>query len=211
MLQQMTARAVQQLESRLDDLRRVGWSRLGTACAAALLAGPAHVVDPALSASLAAGGFVLALLAVRAFADRCELVDTVATDRDALAIAAVRSRAGRIAARQELDRAAATLRRLAESNRTPRIAGCRPELLDLSDALFSPRTPELSVAVACVRFVEAPGSPLFDTQISDLELRAQLRHLLVLLAADNPQRGSVPPPTSVDGTRANLTTTWTGT
>jgi hypothetical protein len=207
MLQQMTARAVQQLEARLEDLCRVGWSRLGTAIAAALLAGPAHLLDPALSAALAAGAFVLALLSLRAFADRCELVDSLAADRDALTIAAVRARAGQIAARRELDRAAATLRRLAESNKTPRVAACRPELLELADALLSPPAPELSVAVACVRFVEAPESPLFDLQVSGVEICAQLRHLLVLLDAENPQRGSAPPPIPADGTRADLTTT----
>src|SRR6266545_3794681 len=126
----------------------------------------------ALSVALAAGSFVVALLAIRAFAERCELVDSVADDRDALAIPAVRARAERITAPRELDRAAATLRRLAESAPAPRIAACRPELLELADALLSSGALELSVAVECVRFVEGPGSPLFDAQVADVQLRA---------------------------------------
>jgi hypothetical protein len=204
MLEAMTARAVQQLEARLDDLRRVGWARLGTAAAAALLAAPAHMLEPALSVALAAGSFVLAMLAVRAFVDRCDLIDSVATDRDALAVAAVRGRAERIAAPQELARTAATLRRLADRESDSRLVACRPELLELADAL-STAPPERAVAVACVRFVETSESALFDVRVTGVELRSELRHLLALARSAQPQRGSAPPPIPFDGSRANLT------
>jgi hypothetical protein len=204
MLEAMTARAVQQLEARLDDLRRVGWARLGTAAAAALLAAPAHMLDPALSIALAAGSCVVAMLAIRAFVDRCDLIDSVAADRDALAVAAVRARAERIAAPQELARAAAMLRQLADRESDSRLVACRPELLELADTL-STAPPERSVAVACVRFVETSQSALFDVRVTGVELRSELRHLLALARSAQPQRGSAPLPIPLDGSRANLT------
>lgn len=205
MLRAMTARAVQQLDARLDELRRVGWARLATAAAAALLAAPAHMLDPALSVGLAAGSFVLVMLGVRAFADRCDLIDSAAGDRDALAVAAVRARAERLTAPQELERAAATLRRLADRESDRRLAACRADLLELADALTA--SPERSAGVACVRFVEAAGSALFDPRVTDVELRSELRHLLVLARAEKPQNGSAPAPIPFDRSGANLTPT----
>jgi hypothetical protein len=182
-LESMTARAVQRLEARLDELFRVGWARLATAFAAALLAAPAHGADRGLGLALAAGAFVLAVLATRAFVDRCDLIDSAVADRDALAITAVRERAGRIASRQELARAAETLSRLARTSPSPRHRACRSELLELSDVLTYAQPLEPTAAVECVRFVEGPGSPLYRSGVAEPELRAELRHLLMLLEA----------------------------
>jgi hypothetical protein len=204
----VTARAVQQLEARLDELRRVGRARLATAFAAAVLAGPAHGLDPALGYGLAAGAFVVALLSVRAFADRSDLIETAVVDRDALAIPAVRDRAARIASPQELERAADTLRRLPDAeNARPRVVACRVELLELADALSSAQPPQPAVAVECVRFVEGPGSPLYGPSATEGDLRAELRHLLVLVDAGKPQPSSAPPPIPFESGRGTLHST----
>jgi hypothetical protein len=197
MLEAMNARAVQQLEARLDELRRVGNARLATAAAAALLAAPAHVLDPPLSFGLGAGAFVLAVLSVRALAERGELIDTAVADPDAIVIRAVRARAERIGSAEERARAAQTLRRLALSEYAhPRVASATDELLELANALsYSELEP--TVAVQCVRFVEGVDSPLYDPAADALDVRARIRHLLLLVHAGMPQNRSAGPPITV--------------
>jgi hypothetical protein len=175
----MTARAVERLEERLDELRRVGWARLATAIGGALLAFPAYGRERGLGFGLAAGAFVLAVLAMRAFADRYDMIDAAVDDSDALTIAEVRRRAAEIASPDELAHAAETLRRLAWSSPWARVLACREELLELADALASAGPPETTAAVRCVRFVEGPASPLYLAGAED-DLRADLRHLLLL-------------------------------
>jgi hypothetical protein len=174
----MTARAVERLKERLDELRRVGWARLATAIVAALLAFPAYGPERGLSFGLAIGAFVLAVLAIRAFADRCDLIDAAVDDRHALTIPEVRRRAAEIASPAELAYVVDTLRRLASSSPRPRVLACRTELLELADALGA-GPPETAAAVRCVRFVEGPASPLYRAGAED-DLRADLRHLLLL-------------------------------
>jgi hypothetical protein len=174
----MTARAVERLEERLDELRRVGWARLATAIGAALLAFPAYGRERGLSFGLAAGAFVLTVLAIRAFADRYDLIDAAADDCDALTIPEVRRHAAAIASPDELAHAAETLRRLASSSPRPRVLACRAELLELADVLGS-GPPDTTAAVRCVRFVEGPASPLYRAGAED-DLLADVRHLLLL-------------------------------
>ena len=92
----MTARQVDEAAARLRELRAVTVANLALAAVAFGVAITASLVLPSLALPLLAGGIGATGLGMRAFLRRCFLLDDLAAEEDAQAIAAVRRYAARI-------------------------------------------------------------------------------------------------------------------
>src|SRR5688500_4074499 len=91
----MYARAVDDASARLQELRQEEWQELALAAFALGLALVATQIHPALAMPLFIGGVVLGARGMTALWRRWDLVDRLAAERDAHAIAEVRAYASR--------------------------------------------------------------------------------------------------------------------
>jgi hypothetical protein len=173
----MLARTVDEASLQLRELRHAEWEDLGLGAVALASALAATIVYPPLAMPLFLGGLVVGALGVRAMWMRWDLVDRLAGERDAYAIAEVRSRAERDATMGRRRTYAALIRSTLEGRR---LAGqelpAAQELAALAVELED-ETLQLdpAAAVACLRLLtDGDASPLLNPSLSAEELRSRV-------------------------------------
>ena len=173
----MYARAVDDAETRLRELHRDEWHDLALAGSALGLSVAATEYAPSLALPLFIGGVALAVLGIRALWRHWDLVDRLADEPDAYAIAEVLAYAARETTMERRRRYAAQIRRHLEptcSSRSSSLGDAAAELVALADELEDEEL-ELSpaCAVACSRLLSEPTqSPLLNPALSHDELRS---------------------------------------
>lgn len=177
----MYASAVDEAARRLRDLRQDEWLDLGLGVLAFGLAVSATELYPPLALPLFVGGVAASCLGVRALWLRWDLVDRLASERDAHAIAEVRAYASREASPKRRRAYAAGIRaRLADPvfaagpghAAVTELEALAGELEDAALAL------DPVYAVACARLVGDPAqSRLLRPDPGGQELRSRVRQV----------------------------------
>lgn len=178
----MYARAVEQADTRLRELRHEERGQLAIAAVALAASVVATEMLPALSAPLFIGGLVVGMLGARAIWRRWDLLDRLSGERDAHVISEVRAFASREATMERrLSFAALVRSRLREATlvndaRLPVVAG---ELQALASELEDDDlTLEPACAVACMRLLsDLHGSPLLNQALPAEDLRSRVRQI----------------------------------
>jgi hypothetical protein len=178
----MYARAVDEADTQLRELRHEEWGSLGLASVALALAVGASELYSALAVPLFVGGFAVGLLGVRAMWRHWDLLDRLAGDRDAYAISEVRAYASREATMARRRGYAALIRSTVAKPALPledRTAGLAEELEALAGELedealvFDP-----ACAVVCMRLLTDPeASPLLSAERPPEDLRSRIRQI----------------------------------
>jgi hypothetical protein len=175
------ARAVDQADSRLQELRQEGRGELAVAAAALVAAVVAAEVVPALAAPLFIGGLVVGVLGVRAMWRRWDLLERLSGERDAHVIAEVRAIASREATMERRETFAALIRGRLHDGRVfdGRLLVAADELEALASELEDDSlTLEPASAVACMRLLtDIAQSPLLDPALPAEELRSRVRQI----------------------------------
>jgi hypothetical protein len=173
------ARAVDQADARLRELRQEerGEVLLGTLALAAAIV--ATEVRPALAAPLFIGGVVLVLLGGRTMWRRWDLLDRLSGERDAYVISEVRAFAAREATIERRRTFAALLRgRLREATAfgDARVLAVRADLAALAEELENDAlTLEPASAVACTRLLsDVAESALLNCAFASEDLRSRV-------------------------------------
>jgi hypothetical protein len=204
----MYARAVDQADARLRELRHDERAELGLAAVALGASIVATEVFPALAAPLFLGGLVVGALGARAMWRRWDLLERLSGERDAYVISEVldfasreatmerrHSFAGLIRCRLEDARLAVDARVLAVADELEALAS---ELED-SDLALDPAS-----AVACLRLLsDFPQSPLLNQALPSEDLCSRIRQIRsgfmprVVSALELPRTGIGPLTTGV--------------
>ena len=175
------ARAVDQADSRLQELRQEGRGELAVAAAALAAAVVATEVVPALAAPLFIGGLVVGALGVRAMWRRWDLLERLSGERDAHVIAEVRALASREATMERRETFAALIRGRLDDGRVldARLLAVADELKALASELEDDElTLEPASAVACVRLLtDIAQSTLLNQALPAEELRSRVRQI----------------------------------
>lgn len=178
----MYARAVDDAGTRLRELRNEEWHGLALAGVALGLAIGATEYAPSLALPLFIGGIALGMLAIRALWRHWDLVDRLAGEPDAYAIAEVLAYAARQATMERRQRYATLIRHHLEptcTSRAPRLDDAAAELAALA-AELEDEALELSpaCAVACSRLLSEPTeSPLLNPALPQDELRSRANRI----------------------------------
>jgi hypothetical protein len=176
------ARAVDQADARLRELRQEGRAELGLAAAALAAAVVAAEVFPDLAAPLFIGGLVVGALGVRAMWRRWDLLERLSGERDAHVISEVRALASREATMERRRTFASLVRgRLHEATlfADARVLVVADELEALaSDLEDEALTLDPAAAVACMRLLsDLSGSPLLNKAMPATDLRSRVRQI----------------------------------
>jgi hypothetical protein len=178
----MHARAVDDAGNRLRELHHEEWQDLTLAGLTLGLALAASEHAPSLALPLMIGGMVLVALGIQALWRHWDLVDRLAGEPDAYALAEVLAYAARQTTMDRRRRFAALVRDYLESedsDRTRRIGDAADDLAALADELED-ETLELSpgCAVACSRLMGEPTeSPLLNPALPRDGLRSSARRI----------------------------------
>ena len=178
----MNARAVEAAEMRLRELHRDEWHDLGLAGSALGLAFAATEYMPSLTLPLFIGGIGLGVLGIRALWRHWDLVDRLADEPDAYAIAEVLAYAARETTMERRQRCAALIRNRLEptpmsgsqvvNDAAAELAALAAELED-EELELSP-----ACAVACSRLVSEPiQSPLLNSALPRDGLRSMAQRI----------------------------------
>ena len=175
----MYARAVDQADARLRDLRLEERGELGLAAAALAASVVATEVFPALVAPLFIGGLFVGALGARAMWRRWDLLERLSGDRDAHVIDEVRAFALREATLDRRRSFAALIRsRLFEATLAgeARVLAVADDLealaVDLEDGDLAL---DPAAAVACMRLLsDVARSPLLNRELPAEDLRARV-------------------------------------
>ena len=177
----MYARAVDDASARLEELRHEEWQDLGLAALALGLALVATQTRTELAIPLFLGGILVGARGVRALWRRWDLLDRLAGDRDAHAIAEVRAYASREATMKKRHYFAAVIRgelahphpavQARTSSLAEELAALVCELDDISLGL------DPACAVACAQLVSPAQSLLFNSALPPEELRSRVRQI----------------------------------
>jgi hypothetical protein len=177
----MYARAVDDAGTRLRELRHEEWERLGVGALALGLALGATQVVPPLALPLFLGGVAVGASGLRAVWRHWDLLELLCGERDAYVIPEVRARGSREAAMDRRRSFAAVIRgtlvhpaRAFEAKTGSVVEELEALAAELDDA-------ELELdpvcAVACMRLVSEPESPLFGPETALGELRSRVRQI----------------------------------
>jgi hypothetical protein len=176
------ARAVDQADARLRELRQEERGELALAAAALAASVVATEVLPALAAPLFVGGLVVGVLGARAMWRRWDLLERLSGDRDAQVISEVRAVASREATMERRHSFAALVRgRLGEARLLVdvRVLAVADELealvseLEDGDLALEPAS-----AVACLRLLsDVAQSPLLNRALPPEDLRSRIRQI----------------------------------
>ena len=170
----MYARAVEEGAATLRALRREEWEDLGLGAVAIALAVATTQVWPELAVPLFVGGVVVGAKGVRAAWRRWDLVDRLAGHVDAYVIPEVLAYASRHASMERRRTFASFLRsRLLASD--ARIAAVAQDLEALATELEDDSLAlDPAAAVATMRLLSEPESPLLDRVAPTDELRSRV-------------------------------------
>jgi hypothetical protein len=160
----MVARAVEDADRRLHDLRHEEWGERAVAAAALALSVAASIARPELALPLFVGGAFVAAKAVVAGWRRWDLVDRLLVERDAYAIAEVRARGAREASTSNRRWLSTIIRSRLELAANPRVVAYAEGLAALADELADPELVlDPACAAACSRLLtDELGSPLLN-------------------------------------------------
>ena len=176
----MYARAVEDAEARIRQLRSVERQDLGLAALALGLAVTGAIVYPPLALPLLLGGFAVGFLGLRALWRRWDLVERLSGDHDAYVISEVRERAARESTPERRHALAALIRsRLAWPEFGER-ATCAAAGLEALASELDDDELELdpAAAVACARLLEDfAASPLLNLELPAEELPLRVRQI----------------------------------
>src|SRR5262245_3711743 len=183
----MDARTIEETAARLRRLRHDEWERLGLAFVALPLAVVAAELHPPLAWPLLIGGIVLGGLGARDCWMRWAIVDDLALEADAYAIAEVRAKGEHAAtprSRAALVRDARRLPAEPDPEVAARVSELRPQLeqvagvLERDDAALEPWA-----AAACERLLTDPvRSALLNPELPVSDARSCLLRILARLA-----------------------------
>jgi hypothetical protein len=178
----MYARAVEQSDARLRELRRAQWEGFGLSAVFLAAAFCASFFQPAFALPLLFGGVTGTVLAARAAYRSWDLLDRLVGEPDAYAIAEVRIRALAETTLERRHSLAISLRLLLNapgSGINARVAGAADDLealirdLDDDELVLDP-----AAAVACARLLSDPmNSPLLDARSPAEDVRSRVRHI----------------------------------
>lgn len=176
---EMTARAVEDADRRLRDLRLEEWRDGGVAAVALALAIAASAARPPLALPLLAGGLFVVGRAVLASLRRSDLLDRLVGERDAYSIAEVRVRAEQEASLANRRRLSRVIRTRLELGLDVRVTSNSAELAALSKELVDPLLElDPACAVACSRLLtDHAGSPLLNSALPAEDVRSRLRQI----------------------------------
>ena len=175
----MYARAVDEAGNRLRELRREEWENLGLGGLVLGLALVATQVRPALAVPLFLGGLAVGASGLRALWRHWDLLDGLADERDAYVIPEVLAHASREATMGRR-RSFATVIRTLPPRRVldARFVSVAEELDGLASELDDDQLElDPACAVACMRLLGDPASPLFDPAVRPIELLSCVRRV----------------------------------
>ncbi|HEY7708194.1 MAG TPA: hypothetical protein VH968_13585 [Gaiellaceae bacterium] len=178
----MYARAIEDAEARLRELRREEWEDLGLAGVVLACAVAAAQLRPSVALPLFLGGLGVGFLGVRALWRRWDLLEDLTEERDAYVITEVfdhASREARIERRQTL---AAYVRSAAKDpgyRLEASVAAAKDDLEALASELEDPSLDlHPAAAVACARLVsDVSQSPLLNPELPPDQLLAVVRQI----------------------------------
>jgi len=177
MMGEMYARAVDDAGARLRELGHQGWQSLALGVVAFGLALGATQVRPSFAVPLFVGGLVVLASGVRTVWRHWDLLDCLTDDRDAYVIPEVLARARRETTMERRRGFAAEIRCTLAGRSTDRAPGTEvaEELAALAAELEDPGLAlDPACAVACMRLLCDPASPLFDPDAFDAEVRGRV-------------------------------------
>lgn len=175
----MYARAVDQADARLRELRQEERGELALAAAALAASLISTEVSPELTAPLFIGGLAVGLLGLRTLWLRWDLLERLSGERDAHVISEVRALAVREATMERRECFAALIRiriREAELHSDARLLVVAGELEALASELEDPElTFDASAGVACARLLsDVARSPLLNQTLPAEDLRSRV-------------------------------------
>lgn len=178
----MYARAVDQADARLRELRQEERGELALAAAALAASIVSTELLPELTAPLFIGGLVVGLLGVRALWRRWDLLERLSGERDAHVISEVRAVAARETTMERRQCFAALIRgRMGEAKLTSdaRVLAVADELEALASELEDHDLAlEATSAVACARLLsDVAQSPLLNHALPAHDLRSRIRQI----------------------------------
>jgi hypothetical protein len=178
----MYARAVDEADARLRELRHEERGELGLAALALGASIVATTVLPELVAPLFLGGLFVGALGARAMWRRWDLLERLSGERDAYVISEVLAFASREATMERRDSFAALIQGRLQDARLAadaRVLGVADELetlaseLEDGDLALDPAS-----AVACLRLLsDFPQSPLLNQALPSEDLRSRIRQI----------------------------------
>jgi hypothetical protein len=173
------ARAVDQADARLRELRQEERGELALAAAALAASLISTEVSPELTAPLFIGGLAVGLLGLRTLWLRWDLLERLSGERDAHVISEVRALAVREATMERRECFAALIRiriREAELHSDARLLVVAGELEALASELEDPElTFDASAGVACARLLsDVARSPLLNQTLPAEDLRSRV-------------------------------------
>jgi hypothetical protein len=176
------ARAVDQADARLRELRQEERGELGLAAAALAASLISTEVLPELTAPLFIGGLILGVLGLRTLWRRWDLLERLSGDRDAHVISEVRALAAREATMERRQSFAALIRlkiREAELCSDVRLLAVAGELEALASELEdADLTIDAAAAVACARLLsDVAQSPLLNRTLPAEDLRSRVMQI----------------------------------
>jgi hypothetical protein len=173
---EMIARAVEDADRRLHDLRREEWEDGALAVAACALAIAASVVHPTLALPLFVGAMFVVGRATAAGWRRTDLLDALLLERDAYAIAEVRARAEHTASMDNRRWLSSAIRSRLELAEDPRVVANGDEFAALADQLADPLLElDPASAVACSRLLtDYAWSPLINDALPAEDVRSRI-------------------------------------
>ena len=174
----MYARAVEDADVRLRELRQDEWTRFVLGGLALALSLVATAVRPELALPLFVGGLVLGALGVRAAVEHWDIVDRLAGEPDAFVISEIRRRAARETTMERRHALADHVRSWLREPASERIRAVAPELEALAAELDDDElTLDPVSAVVCLRLLTNPESPLLITARPPDEIRARVSQI----------------------------------
>lgn len=178
----MYARAVDQADARLRELRQEERVELALAAGALAASLISTEVLPELTAPLFIGGLVVGLLGLRTLWRRWDLLERLSGERDAHVISEVRALAVREATMERRECFASLIRikvREAELRSDARVLVVADELEALASELENPELAlEAAAGVACARLLsDVARSPLLNPALPAEDLRSRVRQI----------------------------------
>jgi hypothetical protein len=173
---EMIARAVEDADRRLRDLRREEWEDGALAAATCALAIAASVVHPTLALPLFVGAMFVAGRAMTAEWRRWDLLEALVLERDAYALTEVRVRAEQEASMVNRGDLSRTIRSRLEFAESPRVVANADQFAALADELVDPLLElDPACAVACSRLLsDYVWSPLVNEALPAEDVRSRL-------------------------------------